>query len=279
MISLLTALPNSAAHDNCKLSLFLTLTAIGSLCFATLIMTLYKFVLIRSPLNSWNYTTVVKQILLCIASFLLVAVTSSSFIWFPSTYADIGTKRLFCFFKGSAYQKFVYVWISSVLLIPLITTLVMMVMILIAVQKHKNMMREISVSPINYTAVATTSVTTASVTVPASTDPLSTIVNHVRSLSITRPTTNARPRPTFPWSTIVSLVITLGTTIPAIPSLVNISWYYKRPRILLDISYSFMLLCVVSAPYLHIMMLKMLRRKCAGVLRDRFPSLPGCLSS
>lgn len=237
---------------NCKISLFVSLVALGNLSMANFLMTWYKFVLIRFPVGRMEMTTVKKQVIWCVCSFVGIVVLSSPILWAAPLSEHLITARRFCNFTGDEYIYFVVAWLTVCLVLPLFFNLCMYLLIGLKVVQHKKKTRARKSQFLPVTQVTVVS------TAPEEDDSAEkgTLLRKIpksmgkkcdNQIRVDEPKT-----PKFPPIIVVSMVITIGTYIPFIPALLNPSWFYSKNKLVLDIIYSVMLLCIAVSPFVHL---------------------------
>ena len=264
------AIVSNVTEPTCKVSWYLSMVAIGTLSLANFLMTLYKFILIRFPVGKVEMTTVKKQLLWCVASFVFVAIVSSPMLWLQSMSEHLVTARNFCNFKGGEYTYFIVAWIAIVLVLPLFLNLSMFLLIGLKVVEHKkkNEARKSQFLPLTQVSTLST---------------VNTEHDNEDATLLRNTTAKKKPNiheglngsqyvqvktPQFPPIIIVTMVTTVATSLPFIPALINPSWFYSKAKIVLDIMYGIMLLSIALSPFLHLWFSKKTKETVAKIGRS-----------
>lgn len=241
---------SKVSKTTCKYSWYGSLLAIGCLSLANFLMTLYKFILIRFPVGRQHMTTVKKQILWCIGAFFFVAIVSSPIVWLKNMGEHLVTSRGFCHYSGGEYTFFIVAWICVALVTPMILNLSMFLLIGLKVVEHKrkNEERRSRFVPLTQETTLTT------VNEPESDN--DALLKHRKSTvrhgnteqeSIQIKTYN------FPPIIIATMILTVLTSLPFVPAMVNPSWFYmKKYKTVLDILYGVMLISIALSPFLQL---------------------------
>ena len=282
---------------NCKLAHFVSLTAIGSLCGATTLMTLYKYIFLQWPLSSWDRTKLRHQIAWCTGSFTFNIVAASPMLWYAPVNEGLRWNRNFCRFTGGNYHIYIISWLAVCIGVPLFATLFMMAVISKIVFKHR---RATLKREQEYTTLSTR-VDNNTTDITSFIKPSQLVDEDASSSEDDGPQTFYRrfsnrfskrfdkkvvtvtqdnpavdpkaqklkdkkpEKKKFPISILINIIITILTSLPIVPILVDVAWYYKHNRIWLDILYGTMLISIATAPYIHIFFVLSLRRRAVGL--------------
>ena len=269
IVAYITSLVIEPAISSCNYTFYVFLVALGCLSMANLLMTLYKFILIKYPLGNTNdgLTKSKHQLLWCIGSFIFVALVSSPILWLKMLSSNLGTLRGFCNYKGLPYDCFAITWAGIVIGFPMFLNLVMFLLIGLKVVDHK---RKAEQRRSLFTT--TTTMTTAETDIDAKES-----TSLVKRLSRTFSTKKAKVKggkiievktPNFPIIIIVSMILTVCIGCPLIPAVIAPWWFYTQSYVIMDILYTVMLVGIAVSPFVHLCFSKKTKDTFVNCLRN-----------
>eukprot|EP00116_Pleurobrachia_bachei_P003742 sb/3464004/ len=210
---------STPSTTSCKISFFLSLSAIGSLNVAASLVTLYKFVAIRYPMMREELTEVWKQICWCAGSFISILLISSPVLWLRSITDYLLYKRGFCYFEGATYLYFIIAWIAVVIILPLVLNLAMFLIIGLKVkeQRRKKAVRQSTLAMTTMSSIDSPKGYTKLDSRPSFNTKIEVKESH------------------FPAIIVVCMVLSIISIGPFVPAFINPTWFYSGAKNYLDV--------------------------------------------